>query len=67
MHSNFNVKYTIFFDGDLSGEIKWIDKSNPDQEHTIPEDVVKLIKQSCCSNFINILHDRLTDIMWEEM
>ena len=67
MHSNFNERYTIFFNGDLSGEIKWIDKRCPEIEHTIPEDVVTLIKRSCCSTFVNLLHDRLTDIIWEEI
>ena len=67
MHCNFNTRYTIFFNGDLSGEIEWFDKEDPDRKkHIIPEDVVKLIKNACLTNFANILHDRVIDELWEE-
>ena len=67
MHSNFNERYTIFFNGDFSGEVQWVDKRRPDEVYVIPEDVVKLLKRSLCANLIDTMHDRLIDIMWEEL
>lgn len=66
MHSHFNITHTIFFNGDLSGDVIWVDKTNPDKEHVIPEGVVKLIKNAYLNNIVNILQDKIIDRLWEE-
>ena len=56
-HSIFNSNYTIFFNGDLSGEMEWINRKNPEETHIIPEDVVRLIKMVCFQEFLNTLEE----------
>ena len=65
MYNHFNKKYIIFFNEDFSGDVKWANFDQPNEERIIPADVVKLLKDSICANLLDTLYDKIKDIMWE--